>query len=412
MVAQGVADLSFENAALSPLLATAPIPSAKLFPIPSWRPRDGRNDSYDKWLRAVRQLLAAFDITEERLEEQPPAPIVSSSMIVTRQDDEESAKALADERALEIANWQRVNTAIYWHVVPSLRLSGVHEKHDMNTIDGLVRGQRAHGRALILWAMSHASMASPGIQHDLWKTIHGARLQPGATVVHLLTHMQHMYDHWIHLAGSQPNNETSFIDYHRALLASLAGAKDGSPLQQVKFWLANEASKQSNGLPHLLGTYEIMRAAIEKQAAIFGVPPGEDKGTFKLQLLGEPAPMTINVLVSIKDLSPTEDDSLDDSLNAMGAGRKPGQGGNPGGGKPGKSDKLLFKKGDNDCSVCDSFGCQSNQKGGPKFCICLSSSTASLARFSRNIARYCHGASVLQGQPRQVPQRRPLSHSV
>ena len=50
---------------------------------------------------------------------------------------------------MSLDRWQRVNTAIYWHVVPSLIIDGVHERADLSIVDTLVKGHRAHGRALV-----------------------------------------------------------------------------------------------------------------------------------------------------------------------------------------------------------------------------------------------------------------------
>ena len=122
----------------TPLLAVAPIPSKDLFPIPQWRVRDGRGLKYEKWWRAVQSLLNAFDITVERLGEQPPVnPSIATASIITRSKDEEEARAAEEQRSLEHAHaldvWQRYNTAVYWHVLPSLIVDGVHERSDLAT---------------------------------------------------------------------------------------------------------------------------------------------------------------------------------------------------------------------------------------------------------------------------------------
>ena len=121
MVAQGDENSPSLMLLQTPLLAVSPIPSKDLFPIPPWRARDGRGPAYDKWWRAVQSLLNAFDITVDRLGEQPPA-IASSAQasIITRAKDEEDARAAEEQRSQEHARaldiWQRYNTAVYWHV--------------------------------------------------------------------------------------------------------------------------------------------------------------------------------------------------------------------------------------------------------------------------------------------------------
>ena len=263
----------------TPLLAVAPIPSKDLFPIPQWRVRDGRGLKYEKWWRAVQSLLNAFDITVERLGEQPPVnPSIATASIITRSKDEEEARAAEEQRSLEHAHaldvWQRYNTAVYWHVLPSLIVDGVHERSDLATIDSLVKGQRAHGRALIQWAMTHVDMSGLGKQSQLYAAVYGARIRDGATVSQLLVQLQHQYDHWIHLSGSKPDDVDSFKTFHSAVLHSFQNVKDGSGLAQLRYWLAGEARNQQMGHPHCLGSYATLRAALQSQAELFGLPMG------------------------------------------------------------------------------------------------------------------------------------------
>ena len=191
----------------TPLLAVAPITSKDLFPIPQWRARDGRGLKFDKWWRSVQSLLNALDITVERLSEQPPTSPSAKMSIVTRSSDEAEARAAeelaAQEHAHELDRWQRYNTALYWHVLPSLVIDGVHERSDLAIIDALVKGQRAHGRALIQWALTHVDMSGLSKQSQLYTAVYGARIRDGATVSQLLVQLQHQYDHWIHLSGSK-----------------------------------------------------------------------------------------------------------------------------------------------------------------------------------------------------------------
>ena len=67
MVAEGSGPLSLTQPNATPLLAVAPISSSALFPIPKWRARAGRGESYDRWWRAVQQLLNALDVTVQQL---------------------------------------------------------------------------------------------------------------------------------------------------------------------------------------------------------------------------------------------------------------------------------------------------------------------------------------------------------
>ena len=92
MVTQGVGDLPRSAAPATPFFAVSPISSGQLFPIPVWRCRDGRNDEFEEWQRAVKQLLNAFNVTMEQLKEEPPTPPSAKHQVVTRQEDEEAQR--------------------------------------------------------------------------------------------------------------------------------------------------------------------------------------------------------------------------------------------------------------------------------------------------------------------------------
>ena len=63
---------TLSTAANHPLLATAAIAEAQRFPIPAWRPRAGRDKSFEPFLEAVTLLFNAFGLNFEQLNELPP----------------------------------------------------------------------------------------------------------------------------------------------------------------------------------------------------------------------------------------------------------------------------------------------------------------------------------------------------
>ena len=100
MVSQGSENSALPLPATTPLLAVSAIPQSALFPIANWRPRDGRGETFTKWWRNVLQLLHAFDVTEEQLNDEPPAmPSVAEEPIVTRSEEERrrTSPAIADQ---------------------------------------------------------------------------------------------------------------------------------------------------------------------------------------------------------------------------------------------------------------------------------------------------------------------------
>ena len=136
---------SASRSALSttPLLATCAIAGdSQRFPIPKWAPRQGRNRAYTVWISAVRQLFAAYGLTLDQLSED--APSLPSSTLARRST---SATGTEDEAAAMTAKrmqWQAVNTAIYWHVRPSLIIAGPWHDKDLKALDSMFREGVVH----------------------------------------------------------------------------------------------------------------------------------------------------------------------------------------------------------------------------------------------------------------------------
>ena len=73
------------QAAHTPLIATAPLSVPHCYPIPEWRPRNGRDKHCEPFLEAVTGLFHAFGLTLDQLYESPPTittiaePVLASS---------------------------------------------------------------------------------------------------------------------------------------------------------------------------------------------------------------------------------------------------------------------------------------------------------------------------------------------
>ena len=158
MGAEGDADIaSFlpSTQAAAPLLAISPMRKEQTFPIARWRPRSGRTATFLQWRRDVHRLAQAFGLTIEQLSEPPPEnaipQLVKGEGVQTR---------TASEQARIRQKWLSINTAIYWHVEPSLDLSGPDQARDVRMLDSLVKGHLANGRHLIAWASSYANVGT------------------------------------------------------------------------------------------------------------------------------------------------------------------------------------------------------------------------------------------------------------
>ena len=225
MVAMGGYD-SFVPTASTPLMATSSIASDKQFAIAKWRPRDGRTQAFQAMHKDMLALLAAFGVTEAQLSEEPPEVAVKNQ-IVTRQEDEAQLAEVQRKLVQQREVWHRINTAIYWHFRPALLLNGVHEAADEALVQSYVLGQRAHGRALIRWALSHADVTGEDKQSELYLRVAGARLRAEANQAQLIVHCQWMYEHWRLLSTS---NATQLKSFYAALLKSMVNVNNGTSL--------------------------------------------------------------------------------------------------------------------------------------------------------------------------------------
>ena len=166
----------------TPLFATSQLRTSDLFPIERWKPRSGRTHAYRKWKTGVGRLLAAFGLEFHQLQEQCPTALPAKREGVTTRGDSEE---LQHEAALRQAEWQAVNTALFWHVEPSLILEGTAEtaRDERMINDKMIKGKLADGRALINWALSCASADSLEEQTKLQLAVGAARLRLSVEIV-------------------------------------------------------------------------------------------------------------------------------------------------------------------------------------------------------------------------------------
>ena len=57
----------------NPLYATSALLRGNQFPLPTWRPRSGRNIQYLQWHSELKKLFAALDVTEDFIYSSPPS---------------------------------------------------------------------------------------------------------------------------------------------------------------------------------------------------------------------------------------------------------------------------------------------------------------------------------------------------
>ena len=211
----------------TPLLATSPICSAgDLFPVPKWAPRSGRGPAYAAWHRAIQQLLAAFGLAASDLAKSVPTLDSYLSQMASpyagfAEEGDVPIELRRRHRAL-VESWRAVNTAIYWHVLPSLNLVSIHQLVDERAVDSLSVGNMAHGRGLILWANGKVALDDPNKQLRLRDQLAKFKLGASASRADLLVHAERLYQLWQLVLPNDPASPRSMVGYWLALLDTMA----------------------------------------------------------------------------------------------------------------------------------------------------------------------------------------------
>ena len=178
-----------------PLLASCAVPVSSLFPIHKWRVNAGINSDYHKWWSGVTQLCAALRMSVAQLHEAPPDyppaldVYLSSRSVATRAAIEAATTEHARLHAVA-DSWRVYNTALYWHVRPSLDLSGPEFLIDERKVNSMFSGLLASGRELVLWALEHADQSSADSQLNLLSALAFTKLKEGATRAEFSLHAQ------------------------------------------------------------------------------------------------------------------------------------------------------------------------------------------------------------------------------
>ena len=81
---------------------------------------------YVKWELDVALLAAAFGISKEHIVSGVPTLSAYQDMVKHRPGTRTEARAIEVQYVEYRTKWQVINTAIYWHVRPSLVIDGVH----------------------------------------------------------------------------------------------------------------------------------------------------------------------------------------------------------------------------------------------------------------------------------------------
>jgi hypothetical protein len=236
MVAGGVSTSVGSTAQHLPLLATFPLKANDRFPISSYKPRRGRDGlTYERWRQDVRNLVSAFGLAEaDLLEDGPPSfanfarsasvssPLVGKRLSYTEYDADGDDAALRAAYDAALARWYAVNTAIYWHVLPSLMIDDAYYLTDRCALNDLCNGTVADGRGLLRWAAQWGDVSSPDEQKRLIRRLGESRLRTtGATRAILSSHAESLMQLWQLIGKNDSRDPVMLQDYWRELTATV-----------------------------------------------------------------------------------------------------------------------------------------------------------------------------------------------
>ena len=393
----------------TPLLATSAIPEAQRFPISKWAPHTGRTEAFRQHRRDVLRLCAALGISEADLHHNHPPNDINVNIKAEDRVETRASKAAALEE------WQRKNTALFWHYEPSLILTGPDKHRDERTIDAMVNGHCARGRTLILWAFEKAETTSLKQQTELTAKVGAAKLKAGATWTELDMYVQGLYDKWSRIAINV--NAPSLMGFWSQLLVGLPTEPAGSHLCTLRIWLAGwvlqygqleAGSIMPKGSPRLHRLDDALED-IKVQASIFGLPVG-DWNAAASQTVVMALGGGNDLLQPEHDGAPPVGQGVDTApiaggqIAAIGARPPPNSG--AGGSRTGAAALV------NRCSYCDANACQSDTLGGRPKCICLHTSAFKTDKLTRGMARYVALARAYHKQHPNAPTLKNIKFTV
>ena len=366
----------------NPLFITSPAKTGDKFPIVLYRPRDGRSPVYDQWDFNVFQLMEAMG--EPNFMEMA-VPQINTPLHATK-----LAEAEVQRQALHLEWYQAFNTALHYHVVASLDLSGESELRDQRALQAHVSRGKAKGVDTVLWARKFASVAGIDKQAVLLDRFRSIKLNPNATCVDLHRHVDRLFEIWRLLDGSDRDKPLSF---YRQLMVSMPTQPQATHIVNTRTHFALEIERYAGGVHDpLLADVENFVDVITKHARTIGLPEGSVTKGGSLNYLR----LDICAGAADDELAGAPDG---DSINYV------RDGGKPGGGAQARGTAAAPKTiADNDCTFCDSFICKSNKFGGQAKCICRWDSKFKIddSKHSRGNARHVRVARKWHEQNKTV----------
>jgi hypothetical protein len=204
------------------------------FPIPVWRPRDGRNKTFVFWEDGLMDALAALGMTRGIINEAPPARPAGSALNA----DQYNLWAAA------VGQYQREGTKLFDLIRPTLYLAGPHAELDLRRLKGWKRDDRRDGRSLARWALSFVDRSSVEGQADVLNEINGMKLSASDTLLGLQGHLFGLWDLWLDLSSNTREAPAAFFSQ---LLMSMPVAPE-CPIVHIRRFLADLVRQNNSTL--------------------------------------------------------------------------------------------------------------------------------------------------------------------
>ena len=224
--------------------------------LPTWRPRDGRNEAYLKWHDALVRfehdsgidIDATLPSTSELVEMIPH--IFTKGPVTT--DERELLNLFHASRD----EWVDQNEALYDVIRSSLDLDGPTLERDLRKLASLMYSTK-DGRAIRKWAKTFADLNTVSLQADLHTKLE-VKLPQSSTIADLETHCNKLWSSWLLISGNDPDSIAKLESFHFRWLNSLPSEPVGSHLASVRKWLADKISERSTVLHDVDSAIDVM----------------------------------------------------------------------------------------------------------------------------------------------------------
>lgn len=99
---------------------------------------------------------------------------------------------------------------------------------DQRKIESLYERQLAHGVGLLQHLGTFVDTSGPRVQRQLKHAVSRAAMAAPYTASRLSHHAEHLFQRWQLIAGNNPSNPHSLVDYWHELLGSLPVEPEGT----------------------------------------------------------------------------------------------------------------------------------------------------------------------------------------